>query len=193
MKPRQWTDDEIKTLKRLYPTTRPERLSEIMSRSRRSIYMKAFDLGLPKCASYLAKRENSGRFTSENRPEGVPIKTTPAPIGSLRLNSDGTYIIKFTDEHQHAESWRNWKTLLRHIWEQSGRTVPANHFVTFKEGRKTTNPHDINIDMLECVTMSQFVSRRNATPKEILLLQRDMREILMEVQKSSRPRSGEIK
>lgn len=193
MNPRLWTDDEIETLKRLYPTTRPERLSEIMSRSRLSIYMKAFTLGLSKCDSYLANPENSGRITSANQPNKGGQIFESAPIGAVRLNSDGTYVTKFIDEYRYPEAHKNWKPLLRHVWELSGRAVPDNQFVTFKEGRKTTSPHDINIDMLECVTMSEFMSRRNRTPKEVRRLQREVREILMEVQKSKQALPGENK
>lgn len=188
MKQRQWTSDELKDLKRLYPTTGTRRLSEILSRSHYSIYMKAFNLGLKKCPSYLADPDHSGRFTRENRP--TPRNSKAMPIGTIRLNSDGVYVVKFTDEHRGN---KNWKSLLRHIWEQAGHTVPANHFIAFKDGRKTTAPHNISIDMLECVTMSQFASRNRAIPKEIQLLQRNMREILMEVQKSSPVRSGVTK
>lgn len=186
MKSGRWTASEIKTLERLYPATRPEQLSKTMNRSHQSIYMKAFDLGLKKCPTYLAERENSGRFTSHNRPKGALLKNKSLPIGSIRLNSDGNHIIKFTNKYHHSESWKNWRTLLYHIWQESGRAVPANHFVAFKEGRKTTNPSNIHIDMLECVTMSQFTSRRSSTPKEVILLQREIRKALTEIHKSKK-------
>lgn len=192
-----WTDSEVEILRMLYPTTSTGRLSEILNRSRHSIYMKAFVLGLTKCPEYLADPAKSGRFTRNSRPNGYPgnlLMNKPAPIGSVRLNSDGTFVVKFTDKHKDRQQYKNWMPLLRFIWEQSGRSVPDGEFVTFKEGRKTTDPDSITVEMLECVTMSECVARRNRRPKHIRQLESTIREILKETQRANRRTSqGESK
>lgn len=189
----EWTENEVELLIKLYPNTSARRLSDIFNKSRQAIYMKAFDLGLAKSPEYLADPSKSGRFHGDSRPGGNPqnlIKNSAAPIGSVRLNRDGTFVVKFTDKHKRNHH-RNWMPLLRFIWESAGRTVPEGQFVTFKEGRKTTEPDAITIDMLECVTMGEFSSRRQRQPRHIRQMESAIREILKEVQRAGRSQKGE--
>lgn len=184
----EWTEGEIELLRKLYSTASARRLATILNKSRQAIYMKAFALGLNKSPEYLADPEKSGRFHGDSRPGGNPqnlIKNSAAPIGSVRLNRDGTFVVKFTDKHKRNHH-RNWMPLLRFIWESAGHKVPEGQFVTFKEGRKTTDPDAITIDMLECVTMGEFSSRRQRQPKHIQQMERAIREILREAQQASR-------
>lgn len=183
-----WSESEVDLLTKLYPDTDTKQVAQLLNRSVRSVYMKAFNLGLAKSPEYLDDPTNPRRFTKKHRPrgnegKGLPI---PSPIGTIRINSYGLYEVKYTDKHRYEQAYKNWMPLLRFLWEGAGRTIPEGQFVAFKEGARTTNPHAISVDMLECVTMAEFSRRRSRQPKHVIEAEKTILEVLKEVHRARR-------
>lgn len=90
------------------------------------------------------------------------------PIGSLRITKDGYLERKITDDPNLYPA-RRWVALHRLVWEEAHGPVPAGHLVVFRPGMKTTEPGEVTLDRLECITRAENM-RRNSYhnyPKEI--------------------------
>lgn len=78
------------------------------------------------------------------------------PPGSLRVATVGYLQIKLHDTGYPPHDWVMYH---RHVWEQAHGPVPAGHLVVFKDGRRRTDPDDITLEVLECVSREEHMRR----------------------------------
>lgn len=91
------------------------------------------------------------------------------PIGSLRVSGCGLLERKVTDDPSLYPA-RRWVAVQRLVWEAANGPIPAGHLVRFREGRATTNEHEITLDRLELVSRSENMrrnSRHTRYPPEV--------------------------
>ncbi len=96
-----------------------------------------------------------------------------APIGSMRITKDGILERKVTDDPTLYPA-RRWVPVARLVWEAAQGPIPRGHIVVFKQGLKTTNPEQITLDRLECITRAENARRnhpRNRHPEYARLVQ----------------------
>lgn len=168
---RFWTKQELQLLEQLYPVTPTRNLADRLCRSERSIRKQAYSLGLRKNKEYLNSLERN-RFQVGNRPHNFGIKGWQAggnsvktqfkaghrphdwmPVGSERINSNGTRQRKISDT---GDVPRDWKSVHSIVWESYNGPVPAGHIVVFRNRAK-----GICIDNLELITRAENM-RRNS-------------------------------
>jgi len=90
------------------------------------------------------------------------------PIGTLRINDDGTLQRKMNDDPNIMPALR-WVAVHRQMWIDANGPVPDGHIVAFKPGMRTNKLEEITLDKIECITRSENM-RRNTYhnyPKEI--------------------------
>lgn len=87
-----------------------------------------------------------------------------APIGSLRMNSEGHLERKVTDDRNLAPA-RRWQPVYRLVWEAAHGPIPAGHIVVFRPGMKTAALEQITLDRLECITRAQNAQRNHPSNK----------------------------
>ena len=80
------------------------------------------------------------------------------PVGSLRISKDGYLEKKVTDD-QSIYPARRWVALHRLVWERKNGQVPKGHIVVFRPGMLATEPDQITVDRLECITRSENMQR----------------------------------
>jgi len=81
------------------------------------------------------------------------------PVGSYRISTDG-----YLDQKIGTTPGNNnlrWKPVHRLVWIGAHGPIPADHAVTFKPGRRTTELERITIDGLELITRAELM-RRNS-------------------------------
>lgn len=79
-----------------------------------------------------------------------------APVGSFRVMSAGYLQIKLTDTGYPP---KDWVMFHRHVWTQAHGPVPAGHLVVFKDRRRRITPAEVTLDVLECVSRQEHLSR----------------------------------
>lgn len=185
-----WTDDQVATLKQVYPNYKTEDVAHILGHSLAATYRKANSLGLQKSAAYLnspaACRLRSGenvgaeyrfkpgtqswntgkKIGSKGRSAQTQFKagqlpSNVKPLGSERL-MDGYLQRKMTDTGYPPRDWVPVHILL---WQEHHGLVPEKHCVIFKDGHKT----NIVIENLECLSRSDLMKRNSVhnLPKEL--------------------------
>jgi hypothetical protein len=92
-------------------------------------------------------------------------------IGSLRITKDGYLERKMTDDPAMAPA-RRWVAVHRLVWIEAHGAVPAGHVVVFKQGMKTTEPEEITLDKVECISLAENMKRNtlHRYPKEVATL-----------------------
>lgn len=185
-----WTDDQVATLRKVYPNYKTEDVAHILGHSLTATYRKANSLGLEKSDAYLAspaacrlrRGESVGaeyRFKPGNQSWNAgkkigskgrsaqtqfkPGQLPPnhKPIGSERL-MDGYLQRKMTETGYPPRDWVPVHILL---WQEQHGQVPAKHCVIFKDGIKS----NIVIENLECLSRSDLMKRNSVhnLPKEL--------------------------
>lgn len=135
--------------------------------------------GRPQAEWMPAKSRNRVRSTQFRRGQlsGAAARNYK-PVGSLRINHDGTLERKVTDDHPVPA--RRWVSVHRLVWEAANGPVPRGHLVVFKPGRQTTDPDRITLDRLELITRAENMRRNSFLtryPKDVADLIR-MRGVL---------------
>lgn len=82
------------------------------------------------------------------------------PIGSLRISGDGYLERKVTDDPSIYPA-RRWVAVHRLVWEKENGPIPEGHVVVFKLGMATTDPEQITLDKVDCITRAENM-RRNS-------------------------------
>lgn len=192
---RSWTPAELDTLRELYADTLTERIAEIVGHSLRSVYGKAFALGLKKSPEHVAThcRTRDGslgvrtRFKPGQRAWNKGLNYQAAgrsmetqfkpgvrsgravrlyqPIGAERVTKDGYLQRKMNDDMPCRLRWKLVHIL---VWEAANGQVPRGHVVVFKDG----NTRNLDIANLALITRAENM-RRNSYhryPKEIALV-----------------------
>ena len=117
------------------------------------------------------------------------------PIGSLRITRDGILERKVTDDPSLYPA-RRWVPVARLVWEAAHGPIPRGHIVVFKQGLKTTDPEQITLDRLECITRAENARRnhpKNKSPELAKLYQlkgaitRQVNRISKEAQQAAHP------
>ena len=104
-----------------------------------------------------------GRSTETQFQKGVMQGAAQAkykPIGSLRITADGYLERKVTDDPSIYPA-RRWVAVHRLVWERENGPIPDGHVVVFKPRMLTTDPEQITLDKVECITRAENM-RRNS-------------------------------
>ena len=189
-----WTTIELEFLRANYPHVRSADLAAALERTLTSVYGMAKELGLSKSAEFLASpasgRTNvqqsvSGRFKPGIVPwnkgtnfaaggRSVETRFKPGqspkntmPIGSYRIAPDGSLQRK-TSNAKGSNSMR-WRGVHELVWVAANGPVPAGHIVRFKPGMRTTDPDQVTLDKVECISLADNMRRntRHNLPKEL--------------------------
>lgn len=179
-----WTEADDRTLAALYPHASNEAVGRAMGRSTLAIRSRGAKLGLHKSDAY--KAEFGGRFKPGHTTWNTGMKGWQAggrsaetrfkpghmggaaqhnykPIGSLRISKDGHLERKVTDAHPVPA--RRWVGVHRLVWEAAHGPVPSGHVVRFKPGQHTTDPDQITLDRLECISQRENMLRNSSWVK----------------------------
>ena len=189
----RWTDEQVATLRRLYPTHTGQQIADLLGITLKKVYSKANALDLHKPGDWLAERSrrlmedpnHPGRrswFSAGHQPhnkgkpfpaKGRAIETqfkrgmvphTWRPIGTNRVSKEGYLQRKVSDT---GTTRRDYVCIHHLVWRMHGNTVPNGYALCFVDGDKT-NP---DINNLELVHRSELM-RRNSVhrlPKEAAL------------------------
>ncbi len=187
----RWTETEIDTLRRIYPTHAGREIADVLERTLRQVYSKANGLGLNKPGDWIAERsrrvmedpDHPGRKTwfqpglvphNKGKPHparGRSIETqfrkgmvphTWRPIGTDRVSKEGYLQRKTADT---GTTRRDYVGVHHLVWRMHGRTIPNCHALCFIDGDK----RNFDINNLELVPRAELM-RRNSVhrlPKEV--------------------------
>lgn len=194
----KWTDQEVETLRALYPNYKTADVATILGRPTERVYQKANTLGLRKSDAYLASpaacrlrrgdnvgaqhRFQKGQATWNKGMKGLQIggeqsqfkpgqqPRNTLPIGSMKVTDDG--ILRRKVSEGKGSSSKRWRAVHELVWVEANGPVPPRHIVVFKSGMKTAALEEITVDRVECITFAENM-RRNTVhnyPKEIAQL-----------------------
>ncbi len=195
MKSGKWHEVEVELLVALYPDHATAKLAAAFDRTERSVYYKAFQLGLKKSAAWLASPEagriqpgsridETGQFKPGFTPWNKGIKGLSyegaratqfkpgrrphnwAPVGTER-DRDGYLCRKMTDTGYPPRDWVPVHILL---WREHHGPVPDGHVVVFRDG----NPGNIVIGNLKCIGRAELMRRNtvhNLPPELVQVIQ----------------------
>lgn len=192
-----WTEAEIATLRDRYPHQPTRELAAMLGRSERSIYERAYQLGLKKSPEFLASgragrldgvRGGATRFKPGQTPwnkgthfvaggrsadtrfkPGQPPRNA-APLWAYRITRDGYLQQKIgTAKGNNSKRWRGVHEL---VWIAAHGPLQPGQIVVFKPGMRTTDLAGITLDKVECISRVENM-RRNTVhnlPKPIAQL-----------------------
>lgn len=179
----RWTEAEIETLRRLYPTHVGRDIAALLGVTLKQVYSKANGLGLNKPGDWIAERSrrvmedpsHPGRKTwfrpglvphNKGKPHparGRSIETqfkrgmvphTWRPIGTDRVSKEGYLQRKTADT---GVSRRDYVGVHHLVWRMHGHSIPPSHALTFRDGNK----RNFDINNLELVPRADLM-RRNS-------------------------------
>ena len=78
------------------------------------------------------------------------------PPGSLRVAAVGYLQIKVHDTGYPPHDWVMYH---RYVWERAHGPIPAEHLVVFKDGKRRSDPDEITLEVLECVSREEHMRR----------------------------------
>lgn len=190
-----WTKEQVATLIARYPHETTQELADELGVSLRRAYAKAAQLGLKKTPEYLAspaacrlrRGDMTGASTRFKRGQhvwnkgmkglqigGVETRFKPGivphnarPIGSHKLDKDGTLLRKVSDaKGNNSKRWRGVHEL---VWIEANVPLPAKHIVVFKPGMRTNRLAEITVDRVECISRVENMKRNSVhnLPKEL--------------------------
>lgn len=205
---RQWTDEQLAVLVRMYPDHTCEAIAASVGRSRPSVYAKAKALGLKKSAAFYAS-ERSGRgnlktagsqtrfqsgqvswnkgqsFQAGGRSAETrfakgskPHNTTP--IGHERI-CDGYLQRKVADT---GCTRRDYRPVHHLVWIAAGNQIPPGHVLIFRD----RNRQNITLENLELITRSENAQRNSIHryPPEVRDLMRLQGRVTRQIRKNAR-------
>jgi hypothetical protein len=107
------------------------------------------------------ERSRAHQFRPGNRP------WTWLPVGSFRVNADGILEQKYADDPGPPKA--RWRAYTRIVWEQAHGAIPNGHAVVFRPGRHTTDPAQVTLAAIECISRAELMARNTVHryPKEI--------------------------
>jgi hypothetical protein len=188
MKKRFWTEEELETVKRMYPDHPTAEVAEKIGRSVGQVYNQAFLLNLHKSPEYMKVErqrsikalESGGRISrfkkgqvppnkGKKMPEHVyqKAKATMFKKGNIPHNTNYDGHIRISKDGYQEIRVRKGKYRLLHLhnWEKVNGKLPKGHCLWNKDGNKlNTDPSN-----WELITRAENM-RRNTVhryPKEI--------------------------
>lgn len=190
MKPRQfWLQWEVDFLRRHYADALTVDLAQVLGTSIKRVLAKANAMGLHKSIEVISAtarertlRPDHGSRRTQIKPGQAPWNKgkpgscgthphcratqfkpgmrphTWVPIGSHRV-VDGIVERKTSDEPgTHS---KRWTPVTRLVWQAAHGPVPEGHSIVFRAGQRTTNPDEITVDKLECLSRQQLMHRNS--------------------------------
>jgi hypothetical protein len=98
---------------------------------------------------------HKGGEQTQFKPGQSPHNT--APIGSYRLDPDGTLQQKISDaKGSNSKRWRGVHEL---VWVAANGPMPPKHIAVFKPGMRTNVLEEITIDRVECISLAENMKR----------------------------------
>jgi len=191
----QWTPEQTATLIARYPSEPTQELADELGVSLKRAYAKAAQLGLKKAAEYLSSPaacrlrsgDNKGASTRfkrggvvwnkgmkglqiggvETRFKAGMVPHNTRPIGSHKLDKDGTLLRKVSDVK--GNNSKRWRSVHELVWIEVNGPLPAKHMVVFKPGMRTNRLAEITIDRVECISRGENMKRNTVhnLPKEL--------------------------
>lgn len=171
VKRRAWTEQDLETLIRMYPTTDNSTIGNALGRTRNQIRNKAAKLRLKKPQEVREAIKQWSCFKPGQRPwnhgkKGLQIggkdhqfKPWHKPVGTMAVGSerqtkDGLIERKISDTGIRRKDWRPVHVL---VWEEQNGPVPAGHVVIFADG----NHRNFDIENLLMLSRADLM-RRNS-------------------------------
>lgn len=178
----RWRPDEIalRIMRENFATSKTGDIARALGVEYSQVAKLALKMGLKKDPDWL--NDNGGRFDGATgmgtrfKPGHIPWTkgqrgtvfspattfkpgNTPAnkkPIGSLRIHTGGYLQIKLTDTGYPPKDWVMYH---RHVWEQAHGPIADDCVVVFRDHRRRTDPAEITIEVLECITRQELIRR----------------------------------
>ena len=107
-------------------------------------------------------RSAETRFQKGRKPED---NANYLPIGSLRTTAGGYLERKVSDDPTIYPA-RRWVAVHRLAWEKENGPVPDGHVVVFKPGMATTDPEQITLDKVDCITRAENMRRNSPRTRD---------------------------
>ena len=182
----RWTESQVSLLEKNYKDMDMDQLVRLIGRDKRSIYYKAYVMGLRRDKAYLQglglrlkKTGKSHRFRKGHTPWNKGMKGLT--IGGLETQFKSGHE-PWNTKNDGAITMRNdrngvpqlliriakgkWEYLARHIWREHHGEIAPGMVIRHKNG----NSLDCDIENLECITRAENM-RRNMIhhyPDEII-------------------------
>lgn len=191
-----WTDEQLATLRRLYPNYKTEDVAFMVGHPLQVTYRKASSLGLKKSDEFLAGgaagrldgvRGGSTRFRKGITPWNKGVKGVAGvqeacrathfqpgqqphntlPIGSLKLDKDDVLLRKVSNASGNNSA--RWRSVHELVWVEANGPMPPKHMVVFKPGMRTNVLEEITVDRVECISLAENMRRntRHNLPPEL--------------------------
>jgi hypothetical protein len=180
------TEQQDVELRRDFATTSTADLAARFGVHYHQVARRATTLGLRKLEEYLVSaggrtdgvRGMGTRFQPGHRPWTAGKTLTgriastafkpgqrPAnykPLGSLRINAGGYLQRKITETGYPPH---DWQFVHRLVWVEAHGPIPPGHVVTFRTGRRTTDPELLTVDALELISQRELMDRNRLPPE----------------------------
>lgn len=178
-----WFLADIEMLRELYPDHTAAFVANVLGRSVRSVYNKAFGLGLEKSDGFWQSdasgraqkgkqdpRIKAAQFKPGMQPwnKGKPgttghhpnTKATQFKKGATPRNTLPLGSLRMTkDGYMERKEPRGWVAVHRLVWEGVHGPIPRGRIVVFKPGVAKTG--EITADKLECITRAENANRNS--------------------------------
>jgi hypothetical protein len=183
-----WSDDQLETLRLLYPKYKTEDVAFMMGHTLEATYRKANSLGLNKTAEFLASAAgnalarpgNAGRLHRFQKGlvpwnkgvKGVAgvqaacratqFKPGSKPHTTLPIGStklDKSQVILQKISDAPGNGSKRWRAVHELVWVAANGPVPPKHIVVFKPGMRTNVLEEITLDRVECISLVENMKR----------------------------------
>lgn len=193
-KRRKWAAEELEAVRKMYPSTDTTELAKKLGRTERSVYMRAYELGVKKSPAYLAETrdkllEEAGkktRFDKGIKPwntgkkgwqSGGRSKETQFKPGTLNGQAALNHApigserinkdgVLMRKVQEHGKRSEKWRPVHVLLWESVHGPIPDGHIVVFANRVQ----RDIRPENLELISRAENM-RRNSIhryPKELV-------------------------
>ncbi len=184
----EWTDDQVETLRQLYPHYRTEDIAFMIGQRLFAVYRKAMAMGLKKTAEFVAadsarqmnrpdhpareKRFQKGLVPWNKGVKGVAgvqeacrathFKPGQAPHNTRPIGStkfDKAGVLLQKVSEAKGNNSKRWRAVHELVWVAAHGPVPAKHIVVFKPGMRTNVLQEITVDRVECISLAENMQR----------------------------------
>lgn len=183
-----WTDDQLATLRRLYPNFKTEDIAFMLGHPLQAVYRKASSLGLQKSDEFMASpaacrlrrgdnvgsstRFEKGHSSWNKGVKGVAgvqegcratqFKAGQSPANTLPIGStkfDKSGVLLQKVSNAPGNNSKRWRAVHELVWVAANGPVPPKHIVVFKPGMRTNVLEEITIDRVECISLAENMKR----------------------------------
>lgn len=188
---KQWTAEQLETLRLEYPNTLTRDLVSKIGHSEKSIHGKAKQLGVRKSDEWLSgpmaqrldgHRGHGNRFKPGHKPWCAGTKGAVGVQEGCRANQfkkgqmaprNQRMYIPIGGHRVNSSGYldrklrddgppqKRFERVHRLVWIEAFGSIPEGHIVVFRDGRHTTVLDEITVDRLECITNAEHLRRRS--------------------------------